>query len=270
MTTKKGFPNTKYKVIRTLFSRAESDLQLVTKGKKIPDETGIFGDPRELLVFELAKSIENSVESLEKAISADKVLLEIFRDVREDPSVLEMIQSMTLGLYGLILGNYNEEDFRYLYRYSLKHVRNHQKIEQWLRKALVLLAASQYDDEREIMSEIRLWLQFLGAPIFSPASFVKYGEELGVDIKSVVDSEEFKFVDALSRHSQYLREAIEGRPFLEVYNFCKEWTPDALLSDLLAITREKAYKGAQEVVESDMDVTQSFEAVKKHFKKNQF
>ena len=70
--------------------------------------------------------------------------------------------------------------------------------------------------------------------------FSKAGEELGIDIKSVVESEELKLVDALTRHPQYLREAVEGRPFFEVYEACKEWTPDALLSDLLTITREKA------------------------------
>ncbi len=270
MTTKKGVPKTKSKVIRKLFSAAESDLQLVTKGKLIPDELGTFGESRELLVFELAKSTGNVIESLEKANSANIILYEIFTDVREETSVSDIIQSMILGLYGLILGNYNEEDFRYIYRYSLKHVRNQQRIEKWLRKALVLLAASHHDDVKEIMSEIRFWLQFLGAPFFSPASFVKHGEELGVDIKSVVESEELKLVDALFKHPQYLREAIEGRPFLDMYTACKDWTPDALLSDLLSITREKEYESAQEVIGPDMNVVESHKAVKEHFEKKQF
>jgi len=270
MTTKKGVPKTKSKVIRTLFSKAESDLKQVTKGKLIPDELGVFGESREFLVFELAKSMENAIESLEKANSANKVLLEIFTDVREETSVSDILQSMTLGLYGLILGNYNEEDFRYLYRYSLKHVRNQNKIENWLRKALVMLAAVKHDDVKEIMSEIRVWLQFIGAPFFTPESFVKHGEELGVDVKSVIESEELKLVDVLTRHPQYLREAVEGRPFLELYDACKDWTPDALLSEILSIIRENAYKSAQEVIRPDMNVAQSFEAVKGHFEKTQF
>ncbi|MHA2158263.1 MAG: MBL fold metallo-hydrolase [Candidatus Thorarchaeota archaeon] len=270
MMMKKGIPKTKNKVIQTMFSKAEKDLQLVAKGKELSDEPGMFGEARELLVFELARAKDEAIDSLAKANSAQEVLMEIFRDVRDEPSVSNIIQSMTLGLYGLILGNYDGEDFRYIYRYSLKHVRNQQKIEVWLRKALVLLAACQYDDELEIMTEIRFWLQFLGAPVFSPASFVTPGEELNVKIQSVVESEELKLVDALTRHPQYLREAIEGRKFLDIYNACKEWTPDGLLSKLLSITREKVYKDAQEGVGQDMDVGQSFDAVKTHFEKNQF
>ena len=268
--TKKGIPKTKNKVIQKMFSQAEKDLQLVKKGKELSEELGMFGEARELLVFELSRAMDEPIDSLVVANSAQEVLMEIFRDIRNEPSISNVIQSMTLGLYGLILGNYDDESFRYLYRYSLRHVRNHQRINEWLRKALVLLAASQYDDEQEIVSEIRFWLQFLGAPIFSPASFVIPGEELNIDIKSVVESEELKLVDALFRHPQYLREAIEARQFFDVYDACKEWTPDGLLSELLSIMRETVYKGAQEAVGQDMDVAQSFEAVKNNFEKNQF
>ncbi len=253
-----------------MFSKAESDLSIILKGKEISDEPGIFGESRELLVFELAKSRESPINSLGKANTVNNILMEIFRDARDESTVSDVIQSMTLGFYGFILGNYDDEDFRYLYRYSLKHVRNQQKIERWLRKALLILAATRHDNEKEIMSEIRYWLQFLGAPIFSPASFVTSGEEMGVDIKSVVESEDLKLVDALTRHPQYLREAVQGRPFFEVYNNCKEWTPDALLSEHLCIARQSIYEGAQEVIQPEMDVAQSFERVKKYFEEKQF
>ncbi|MFW9891933.1 MAG: MBL fold metallo-hydrolase [Candidatus Thorarchaeota archaeon] len=270
MNIKKGIPKTKNKIIRSMFSQAESDLKLLSRNEKIPDENDIFNESRELLLFELAKSIGSSVESLEKASSANKILMEIFRDVREEPSVTDIVQALTLGLYGLILGNYNEEDFRHIYRFSLKHLRNQQKIEQWLRKGLLFLAATHHDDVNQIFSEVRFWIQFLGAPVFGPASFIKAGEDLGIDIKSVVDSEDLKLVDAITRHPQYLREAIEGRPFFEVYETCKEWTPDALLSDLFSISREKTYEGAQSVVHTDMTVSKSIDAVNRYFEDNKF
>ncbi|MHA1950344.1 MAG: MBL fold metallo-hydrolase [Candidatus Thorarchaeota archaeon] len=270
MTKNKGIPKTKNKMIQTMFNHAETDLQAVAKGKKVSDEPGIFGESREFLVFELSRMKEEPIDTLTKAISAQEVLMEIFRDIRNDPTVSDIVQSLTLGLYGLILGNYNGEDFRHIYRYSLRHVRNQQKIEVLLRKALVVLAACLHDDEKEMMSEIRYWLQFLGAPVFSPASFVKPGEELGVDIKSVVDSDELKLVDAITRHPQYIREAIEDRPFFDVYSASKEWTPDGLQSELLSISRKKAYKEAQGAVGEDMNVAQSFEVVKSHFEKEQF
>ncbi|MFW9925569.1 MAG: MBL fold metallo-hydrolase [Candidatus Thorarchaeota archaeon] len=270
MTIQKGIPKTKNKIIRAMLSQAESDLKLLSKNGKIPDGNDIFDESRELLVFELAKSQSNPIESLEKANSADKILMEIFRDIREDPSVADIKQSLTLGLYGLILGNYDGEDFRHIYRFSLKYIRNQQKIEQWLRKGLMFLAACHHDDVNKIFTEVRFWLQFLGAPLFSPSSFVQVGEDFGIDIKSVVESEDLKLVDALTRHPQYLREAIEGRPFFEVYEACKDWTPDALLSNLLSISREKAYEGAQATVSSDMNVAQSIDAVKKYFEEKQF
>jgi len=144
MTSKKGIPKTKNKVIKELFNRATSDLGLVKKGKTIPDEKGPFDESREFLAFEVAKALEMPVEGLSKAEEANNVLGLLFRDVHDEPSLEDIIPSITLCLYGLVLGNYDEEDFRYLYRYSLRHIRNQSPIESWLRKALVFLAASNF------------------------------------------------------------------------------------------------------------------------------
>ncbi|MHA2353343.1 MAG: hypothetical protein ACXABX_09515, partial [Candidatus Thorarchaeota archaeon] len=200
MTTKKGIPKTKNKKIKKVFNQATSDVDKVKKGEKVPDEKGLFDESREFLAFEVAKATETSISGLTKAEAADTVLMEIFRDAREDPTPADVIQSMTLCLYGLALGNYNEEDFRYLYRYSLRHVRNQNQIESWLRKGLVFLAATKHDSAKEVMSEVRFWLQFLGAPVFSIGSFSDVGDDFGVDIKSVLDSEDLRLVDALTRH----------------------------------------------------------------------
>ena len=267
--TKKGIPKTKNKAIAAMFKQAESDLQRLISGKEISDEPGIFEESKHLLLSELAKSMDKEIDS-DIAKSAQGVLLEVFRDIKQEASLSDIIQSLTLGLFGLILGNYSDEDFRYLYRYSLKQLRNQQKVDQWLRKALILLAACHNDDATEIMSEVRFWLQYLGATVFSPATFIKPGEELGVDVASVVESEDLKLVDALNQHPQYLKEAVEGRQFFDVYSACKEWTPDGLLSELLSISRKRAYEEAQSAINEEMDVAKAFEAVKSHFEKNEF
>jgi putative mRNA 3-end processing factor len=270
MTTKKGIPKSKNKSIKELFNQATADLDLMKKGKKVPDETGPFDESREFLAYEISRALETPVDGLKKAEAANAVLMEVFRDARDDPTSSDVIQSMTLCVYGLSLGNYNEEDFRYLYRYSLRHVRNQNPIESWLRKALVFLAAIKYDNPKEVMSEIRIWLQFLGAPVFSPGLFSDLGDEFGVDIKSILDSEDLRLVDALTRHPQYVREAVEGKSLMEILESCEEWTPDALLSELLNVAREKAYSDAESLVTQDMSVTKSIDVMKKHFEKSQF
>jgi putative mRNA 3-end processing factor len=270
MTATKGIPKTKNKTIKDLFKQATLDIDLVKKGKKVPNEKGPFDESREFLVFEYAKATETHVERLLKAEKVDAVLKETFRDIRDDPTQSDIVESMTLCLYGLVLGNYNKEDFRYLYRYSLKHVRNQGQIESWLRKALVFLAALKYDTPKEVMSEVRSWLQFLGAPVFNPGLFNDAGDYFGIDIKSIVDSDDLRLVDALTRHPQYLREAVEGKPFLEVMEACREWTPDVLLSELLDIASEQVYSDAKSLVAPDMSVRESIEKMKDHFKKIQF
>ena len=270
MTTEKGIPKTKNKGIKELFNRATSDVDLAKRGKKVPDEKGPFDESREFLAFEVAKATDMTVEGLTHAEAADGILMELFRDARDDPTPAEITQSMTLCLYGVVLGSYNEEDFRYLYRYSLRHVRNQNQIESWLRKGLVFLAATKHESAKEVMSEIRYWLQFLGAPVFSPSLFSNLGDEFDVDIKSVLDSEELRLVDALTRHPEYIREAVEGKPFMEVMDACREWTPDALLSELLDIFKKRVYSEATDLVTQDMSVSESIEVMKKYFKKIQF
>jgi putative mRNA 3-end processing factor len=63
---------------------------------------------------------------------------------------------------------------------------------------------------------------------------------------------------------------MEGRPFMEVMEACREWTPDALLSELLDVAKERVYFGAKSLVTQDMSVSDSIEVMKKHFEKNQF
>ena len=185
----KNPPKTKHKLIKQNFVQAENDLKLAMKEKQIPKGEGFFGESREFIVFELAKASNQTIGTLPIAEQADEQLMLIFRDAKETVTADEIIQAMTLCLYGLVFGNYDEEDFRFLYRYALRYVRNQAPIEKWLRKTLVYLVAVNNESVEDIMKEVRYWIQFLGVPYFSPSSFSEVGNELGINIQSELDDE---------------------------------------------------------------------------------
>ena len=60
----KNPPKTDHKQIKQIFAQAESDLKLALKEKQIPKGEGLFGESREFIVFELAKSSEQTIEQL--------------------------------------------------------------------------------------------------------------------------------------------------------------------------------------------------------------
>jgi putative mRNA 3-end processing factor len=266
----KGPSKLKHKEIQKVFDQAAEDLKVVLKGKKISEGEGPFGESREYIVFELAKSSNYEIDNLPLGIAANDLLLGIFRDIKEEANDSDYIQALTLCMYGLLLGNYNEEDFRFLYRQSLRYVKNQAPIEKWLRKALVFVAAVNNEAIHDIMTEIRHWIQFLGAPLFGTTSFIEPGTELGIDIQSVVESEELRLVNAVARHPQYLNEAVQNRPFFEVYDSMKEWAPDVVLLNLLKIKKEEVYKRAQNQISFDMAVEEAIKTMSQVFMKEQF
>ncbi len=270
MTILKNPPKTKHKMIQQIFAQAESDLKLALKGKQIPKGEGIFGESREFIVFELAKALNQNAESLETAQQVNDRLMLMFRDAKEDFSVEGMIQAMTLCLHGFVFGNYNEEDFRFLYRYSLRYIRKQAPIEKWLRKAVVYLVAVNNESAKDILAEVRYWIQFLGAPLFMPSMFSEVGKELGIDIQAEIDSEEFRLVDAITRHPQYLKEAVQDMTFLESFEGLKEWGPDAIQLQLLKVKKKNVYERAQDKIDSGMSVNDSVKVMKKVFEKEKF
>ena len=270
MTILKNPPKTKHKMIQQIFAQAESDLKLALKGKQIPKGEGIFGESREFIVFELAKALNQNTESLETAQQANDRLMLMFRDAKEDFSVEGMIQAMTLCLHGFVFGNYSEEDFRFLYRYSLRYIRKQAPIEKWLRKAIVYLVAVNNESAKDILAEVRYWIQFLGAPLFMPSMFSEVGNELGIDIQAEIDGEEFRLVDAITRHPQYLKEAVQDMTFLESFEGLKEWGPDAIQLQLLKVKKKDIYERAQEKIDSGMSVNDSVKVMKQVFEKEKF
>ncbi len=257
-------------MIQQIFAQAESDLKLTLKEKQIPEGEGLFGESREFIVFELAKALNQNTDALNTAQQANDLLMLMFRDAKEDFSVEGMIQAMTLCLHGFVFGNYNEEDFRFLYRYSLRYIRRQAPIEKWLRKAIVYLVAVNNESVKEILAEVRYWIQFLGAPMFMPSMFSEAGNELGIDIQAEIDGEQFRLVDAVTRHPQYLKEAVQDMTFLESFEGLKDWGPDAIQLQLLKIKKKKIYKKAQEKINSGMSVSDSVKAMKQVFVKEKF
>ncbi|TFG28778.1 MBL fold metallo-hydrolase [Candidatus Thorarchaeota archaeon] len=266
----KNLPKTKNKKIKQIFDQAESDLKLLQKGKKVPEGEGLFGESREFIVFELAQTTDESTDNLSNALIANEMLMQIFLDARDDTTTQDIIRAMTLCMHGLVLGNYNEEDFRYLYRYSLRYIRNQTPVEKWLRKALLFLSAINNDSEAEILREIRYWIQFLGAPLFGTSSFVEAGNELDIDIKSAVETDQFRLVDAVMRHPQYLQEAVQDLSFLRSFEGLKDWAPDAILLNLLKIKKKEVYEVAQKKINSSMSVDSSIDAMQQVFVKEEF
>ncbi len=270
MTILKNPPKTKHKMIQQIFAQAESDLKLTLKEKQIPEGEGLFGESREFIVFELAKALNQNTDALNTAQQANDLLMLMFRDAKEDFSVEGMIQAMTLCLHGFVFGNYNEEDFRFLYRYSLRYIRRQAPIEKWLRKAIVYLVAVNNESVKEILAEVRYWIQFLGAPMFMPSMFSEAGNELGIDIQAEIDGEQFRLVDAVTRHPQYLKEAVQDMTFLESFEGLKDWGPDAIQLQLLKIRKKKVYERAQEKINSEMSVNDSVKVMKQVFVKEKF
>ncbi len=266
----KNPPKTKHKLIKQNFAQAENDLRLVLKEKQIPKGEGLFGESREFIVFELAKASNQTIGTLEIAEQADEQLMLIFRDAKETVTADEIIQAMTLCLHGLVFGNYDEEDFRFLYRYALRYIRGQALIEKWLHKALVYLVAVNNESVEDIMKEVRYWIQFLGAPYFGPSSFSEAGVELGIDIQSELDNEEYRFVDAVARHPQYLKEAVQEMPFLDCMDGLKEWAPDAVLLQLLKIKKREVYQKVQKKISSEMSVKESVQEMQQVFEQEKF
>ncbi len=267
--SKTSYPASSSKIVARHFKNAESAIQDATKGKSLAGQ-GLFGENVELMAYELSVARTLDTQSLVKGVQCHEKLMQTFRDDIEDPAQEDIIEVMTLCLYGFLLDLFNEEDFRFLYRYSLRYIRTQNDIEDWLRRALIVIASCRHKKPEDIMKEIRYWITYLGAPLFSPISFSDPARELGIDLSEVLTQERYRLADALIRHPQYLSEAVAGRPFLDVYENLKEWGPDVLLRDTLGIARDAAYREAQQSLDTSLPVPDAIESVKQVFERERF
>jgi putative mRNA 3-end processing factor len=270
MSTKPKMPQVDNKLIAAAFTKAASDLANVAHGKTISEGKGLFGEPRELLVFELARASGIKQDLLSVGAKAHERLLTIFRDNLPETERFGIQESSTLCLYGLVLNNYDEEDFRYLYRYLLYNWKDQEQCEKWAQKALVFLGLVKNLSGRELLRNIVEWMRFLGTPTWNPTVFTSACNEFGVDISPIMSEEGMRLIDNIRRRPQYLEEAMTGKSYHEVRVASRDWVPDGVSSKMLAIYRKRAYEGAQKGIGENESIQRSFESARTAFVQSKF
>jgi len=259
-------PKTKNIVIEKLIKNAIDAADSISLGKT-PDIQGPFGESIELLSYQLAKKGKESILSYSRGKIADERLALIFRDALEYESNENILESLILGTYGYLIGLYDEEEFRYLYRYTLKEGFKYDYFTDWLKRSLCLISSTNHEKPEDVLGDIRSWISFLGAPIYLPSDFIDYCRGFSVDIEPIIASEKMRIMSSIRAHPEYLREAVQDRNFDDLYAAGKEWAPDVLLSDIFTISEERVYENLQEYITDEMNVEKAIEVAQKQFKK---
>lgn len=257
-------PKTKNRYLKSLFTRAFDAAESIFEGEKA-DGMGPFDEPIEFLSYQLLKRTNEDLKAFSKATIADERLSLILREVLEEKSISKVIESLILGTYGYILGHYDEEDFRYLYRYTLGEGNKHEDYSDWIKKSLSLIAALNHEKPEDVLSEIRQWISYLGTPLYHPSDFIDHCKLFDIDIEPFLTSEDMRTVIALRTHPEYLREAIQGRAFDELYEATKEWLPDVLLTEMYTISETSMYEELQKHITDDLNVGRAVEIARKQF-----
>lgn len=263
-------PKAKRKEAKRILDDGLKDAKRILAGKPLKEETGIFGESREFLPFEILRVSGTTPDGLPIALKTYDSLGKVFLDSISSISMEEYLDVLSLACYGHLLGNYSDEEFRYVYRYSLYNLKENTKVEEHLRKLLLFLSSVKYEEDREIIQSIRNWVRYLGAPLFGPLILEGPSIELGFDLSKAFEDENLRFVDTLRRYSGYLEEAVAGKSFGDVRDASYEWLPEVLSSKLLSIYRKKVYEKAQEQVNMTMEVKEAVKVVSKVFMKEHF
>ncbi|MFW9966360.1 MAG: MBL fold metallo-hydrolase [Candidatus Thorarchaeota archaeon] len=267
---KSKMPTTKNTVVSKVLAKILSDAESALRGEDVSLEAGFFGENSELPAYALILSEGGEAGSLTQAKAVDALLQRIYRDEASEVSESSMIACLTLGFYGLVFAKYDDEDFRYLYRYATRAIRKYNVVEEWLKKALVFESLLHHIDPEGIFSRVLIWLKYLGAPIFNPMVLAATCQEFEVDAEKYIEQPEIKLIDTIRRHSEYLEEALGNRSYHETRNATKDWLPDALSSELLSIYRKSANDEAQNKIREDMSPKDAFKQVNEVFKKTGF
>jgi putative mRNA 3-end processing factor len=259
-------PNTKNKAINEFLASGVANAQSVAKGEKFAAGKDAFGETNELLPFEILRASGVDASRFKEAGRVHSQLERVFRDDLTEISQTDYLACLALGFYGLILQSYDEEDFRYLYRYSLSASMKHEPVMRQLRRMLVFEACTKHSKPREVVDQVLSWVKFLGTPYFNPNLLVEPCGEFGLDIQPLMEEDDFKLVDSLKRHSEYLEEALTDRPYVETRNATESWLPDALSSRILGVYRKKALAEAQAHISPNMKAEKAFKTVQNTFK----
>lgn len=256
--------------LREAFQQGIADANAVLAGERIPDGEGPFGESRQIMAYAVLQTMDATVETLEvgkeAADALQSILLGVLRGIREH----EFLDAATLMVYGLIFETYSDEDFRHVYRLTLTSSYSRLEIEKWLRKAIALICIAQGHEGRELLDSIRYWIQFLGCPLWVPNKFEEPCSELGVDIKDILQEEDFRFVVSLRKYMNYLEEALGDRSYESVRRLTRAWLPDAISSNVLSIYRARVNAEAQKIITSDMDIPKALETVRRYYDETGF
>ncbi|NWF95901.1 MAG: MBL fold metallo-hydrolase [Candidatus Thorarchaeota archaeon] len=259
------YPVTGIKTMDGFFESIEADTEKLRQGKRIASHSGLFGESHEIALFELARTRTTSSLPLPIAAKVSATLDSYMLDSADTFDEGLYKDALAMCLYGHLLGNYTDEDFRYLYRYSLWKSQVSESTDDWMRKALVILSAVCGPSPREIMSEVRRWIDYLGTPLWQPARFVDVCAALGIDIGPLLVEEDYRLTDTLQRRSAYLYEAAQGKKYYDVRSATREWLPEVLSSRLFSEFQRAVYAQAQQLVSDADDVRAAFRKVSDYF-----
>ncbi len=263
-------PKTKNAIVSQVLAKAVKDAESSLKKRRTLLDLGFFGEVGEIAAYAFLQSAGEGSEALAEAKVMDELLQRVYRDDISEISEARMLACLTLGFYGYIFAKYDDEDFRYLYRYAMRAIRKYDVVEKWLKKALVFESLLHHTNPEDVFDRVLFWLKYLGAPIFNPKMLVETCRDFDVDAEKIVEQSEFRLVDTLRRHSDYLDEALGERSYHETRKATQDWLPDALSSELLSIFRRRASKEAQEKIRQDMSPKDAIKKVTDAYKKTGF
>ncbi|MFX0045322.1 MAG: hypothetical protein ACFE8Z_05700, partial [Candidatus Hermodarchaeota archaeon] len=121
-------PKTKNGTIKKILAAGVANAQSVIKGEIIATGKDAFGESDELLAFEILRASDVDASALREAGRVHSQLERVFRDDLTEISQPDYLSCLALGFYGFIMQNYDDEDFRYLYRYSLSASMKHEPV----------------------------------------------------------------------------------------------------------------------------------------------
>ncbi|TFF91283.1 MBL fold metallo-hydrolase, partial [Candidatus Thorarchaeota archaeon] len=184
-------------------------------------------------------------------------------------AVIQTFCVLVPSLSNLQNWDFDDEDLRYVYRYSLGRL-PHQSVDPTVRQALLLIEISSGTGAEQIVPSLRDWIAFLGSPYWKPQDFIKPASELGLPVEPVFESDEMRLTDSIRRYPEYLEEAVRNKSYLDVYKATRDWLPDVLSSRVFDIFRRRVNDEAQENIDSDADVSEAHRVIEKTYQKRRF
>ncbi len=255
-------------VIQDFFSRVSSH-SISDERADISDLDGPLKRSLEIAVYQARVAIDEDIEGIEHGAKVSETLRKIFLSEIDRLSLQEYLDALAMCCYGFIFGNFDEEDLRYVYRYSLGKL--HQEgVDALLKRALVLIEIASGKNAMQVMSGLREWIAFLGSPYYKPDDFREPASELGLNLESALESDDFRLTDSIRRYPEYLEEALRGKEYLDVYKATRSWLPDVLSSRILDIFRKRVNQEAQEKIGPEAGVSEAYDAVQRVYQKRRF